>query len=255
MATSCYAQVRGEAIRVTSLDSCASVRSPFHYVVSKSVSKVVLDDVVESGSTELLREEYSGDARINLKQNDSLLYLKADIDFLRVDPDLLNLVSAAPVVQDASGDVVGIDANTRLPAAAFALEVWTKIAGQVCAPGSRVWGYTLLPYLRGGRLSGFSFDNNGAVSFNLRGAQVRGGSKWGHGPYDLEGPGKRLLDPIGPRTLYRNTLTEGAPPPQTNGAIEAYDVVDGGDAFFTSPDVIDGGSVETSPWVLDGGLA
>lgn len=253
MVTECYAQVRGSALRVTRLDACGEVTSPVEYAVSTAVAKVVLTEDTDGGGSDTLRVDLTDEPRLTLNKATDVIRLKADVAFLRVDPGVLNIVAAVPVVLNAQGDTVGFDSNTRLPAAAFGMEVWSKIAAdRACV--DPLYGYTLFPYLRGGWLSGFEFKN-GLVSFSLTQAQVRLNSLWGYGPYDLEGPGQRLLDPVGKRTMYRNMLTTGTPPEQTAGIVSFVDEVDGGSAAFTSSDAIDGEFVTTSLWVLDGGLA
>ena len=45
------------------------------------------------------------------------------------------------------------------------------------------------------------------------------------------------------------------PRTETDGIQTAPDVIEGGWASGTSPDVVDGEFVETGPWVIDGGRA
>jgi len=174
-------------------------------------------------------------------------------------------------------NVVGFDSRSKVPPVAFALEIWSKLAGVFCATrelgfgegdfggmdfGESVygapapqWGYTLFPFLKGGLMSGFAFAN-GAVTFNLRRAQTRRGAGWGYGPYDINGPFERLVTPVSGNTNWRNTLVSAPPPLPTDGIASFNDIIDGGTATMTSSDVLDGGTATlTTSRVVDGGRA
>lgn len=253
MATECYALVRGSSVRVTALDKCGALvggADGFPYAVSEAVSRVVINEVTEPGANEMLRNE-EGERRLHLVRPTQTIRYRADINFLRVDPGLLSLVAGVPVVTNAAGDIVGFDSMTKLPAASFAMEVWSKLAGAACE-GDRKYGYTLFPFLKGGLLSGFTFAN-GLVSFNLVGAQTRQGGSWGIGPYYMDGWCK-LVTPVSGNTPWRQTLVVAEPPAATNGIDYYLDVIDGGTPFETSPDILDGGTpFEAGPCIVDGG--
>lgn len=280
MSTTCYALVRGSALRVTGLDKRGSVPNTLSYCTSTSITKVTITEVSEGGSNELLRND-DGEARIFLPQSAQTVRYEADIDFSNCDPGMIELLTGNPAVTNAAGDYVGFDAKTRLPAAAFAMEIWSRIAGQACndntveggfgevpfgegpfgvAPsvvgGGRQYGYTLFPFLRGGVLTGFAF-NNGRVSFGIRGAQLRRGSRWGVGPYDLTGDGERLSTPVSRNTSFRQAIYRSNPPDPSCG-VQTFTpvVIDGGSPAATSPDIIDGGSPSTTTDdIIDGGSA
>lgn len=273
MGTNCYSLVRGQAIRVTGLTARGALPDPIPHVVSKSVVKVTIDEVSEGGGHEMLRNE-SDERRILLRRSAQTIRYLVSVDFLRVDPGLLSLLVGVPLVSKAQegqfgADAFGVfpfgggestlhtgfDANTRLRPAAFAMEVWTKLAGECQGQ----YGYTLFPFLKGGRLSGFSFSRDGLVSFNLKAAQTRRMSRWGRGPYDLgldETFGGRLGEPVSGNTNWRQTIVPAAPPVQTDGIVTFRDVIDGGTATMTTSDVLDGGTaLVTSSDVVDGGRA
>ena len=257
MATKCYAQVRGSALRVTKLTNVGSVTDPIQYAVSKSASRVVVNEVSEDNLNEMVRSDVTArdERRLFLSKPGNTVRYTADVDFIRVDPGVLTLVSGVPLVLNAHGDVVGFDSKTKLRAVSFGLEVWTRLAGAECTlSGEREWGYTALPFLRGGYLSGFEFAN-GLVSFNLRGAQTRKVSRWGVGPFDLYGVHERLLSLVSRNTMLINFAGPIQPPAQVEGVQTTTDVIEGGSAASTSPDVVDGEFVATSPWIIDGGRA
>jgi hypothetical protein len=230
-----------------------------------------------------------------------MVHYTVDIDFLRVDPGVLNLVAGVPLVYQTAGVgfgrgyfgespfggelagsgsgtgfgteafgetpfgdtgepgnppmVLGFDSVTRRAPVSFGLEVWSKLAGNICLDGIRQYGYTVFPHLKGGYMTGFEFAN-GLVSFNIRGAQTRRAPKWAVGPYDLTGPHERLVAPVSRNTLYRQTLTVAPPPLDVCGIQETDDVIQGGTATVTSDDVIEGGTAaSTSAWIVEGGTA
>jgi hypothetical protein len=148
----------------------------------------------------------------------------ADLALCGVDPDLISLLTGQPVVMNAADEVVGFDATTDidLDSFGFAVEVWSRIAGSACDPsGNRPWGYTVFPFLKGGRLGGFSFEN-GAVQFTISGAQTRDGNGWGVGPFDVDrdelSAPSPLTTPLGENTHYRNILVTLDPPAASCGA-------------------------------------
>jgi hypothetical protein len=224
MPTKCYAQVRGSVIRVTRLDSCGNPDpGQSAVVVSKRVSTVTIDEVTDDGTN--IRERNFGDELCIVDDAfTQILGYTAEVALCGVDPDLISVFTGQAVVTNAAGDVVGFDANTGidLDSFGFSLEVWSRIAGSACDPsGNRPWGYTVFPFLKGGRIGGFSFEN-GAVQFTISGAQTRDGNGWGVGPYDVDrdesGNPAPLNTPLDPNTHYRNILVTLDPPEASCGA-------------------------------------
>jgi len=223
--TKCFSQVRGRVIRVTRLDACGNpVPGESAVVVSKRISSVSIDEVTEEGTS--IRERNFGDELCVVDEafTDVLGYT-AEIALCGVDPALIGHLTGQPVVMNAAGEIVGFDATTTvdLDSFGFSLEVWSKIAGQACDPsGNRLWGYTVFPFLKGGRLGSFSFEN-AAVQFTISGAQTRDGNGWGAGPFDVDrtaaGEVGPLHTPLGVNTHYRNILVAVDPPAANCGAI------------------------------------
>src|SRR6478609_5477460 len=292
----CFAPVRGSALRVTALDARGAVPDLVEYVTSKSVIKATVSEVVETGGTEVLKNPEEK-RRLRLTKNAQVIRHKVDIEFLRVDPEMLRLVAGVELVYSSVpgfgdvpfgvspfgggeyGDVIGFDSGTTLRATSFALEVWSKLDGGSALPepvgfdtlgfdeepfdgyygcDARRWGYTLFPFLRGGRLSGFTFAD-GLVSFNLRGAQTRRNPGWGVGPHDLTGPFERLETPVSRNTSWRMFITNSAPPAEECGIqYRSPDVLDNGTPANPMPDpaalfAVDAGGPDTSSWIIDGG--
>lgn len=224
MPTKCYAQVRGSVIRVTRLDSCGNPDpGASAVVVSKRVSTVTIDEVTDDGTN--IRERNFGDELCIVDDAfTQIIGYTVDLALCGVDPDLVSLITGQPVVLNSAGDIVGFDATTNidLDSFGFAVEVWSRIAGAACdASGFRPWGYTVFPYLKGGRVGGFSFEN-GAVQFTLAGAQTRDGNGWGVGPFDVDRDELDVPTPLnsalGENTHYRNILVTLDPPTEACGA-------------------------------------
>lgn len=225
MSTKCFAQVRGSVIRATRLDSCGNPDpGATAVVVSKRVSTISLDEVADDG-TNIIERNFGDEVCIYDPAFSQVLGYTADIALCGVDPQLISLFTGQPVVANAAGDIVGFDANTGidLDSFGFSLEVWSRIAGGACDPsGNRPWGYTVFPFLKGGRLGGFSFEN-GAVQFTISNAQTRDGNGWGVGPFDVDrdelGDPSPLHTALGVNTHYRNILVTLDPPAAACGAI------------------------------------
>jgi hypothetical protein len=222
--TECYAQVRGRVIRVTRLDSCGNPDpGASAVVVSKRISTVTIDEVTDDG-TNVRERNFADELCVVDDAFTTVIGYTADIALCGVDPALISLLTGQPTVANAAGDIVGFDANTGidLDSFGFALEVWSRIAGSACdVSGNRKWGYTPFPFLKGGRLGGFSFEN-GAVQFTISGAQTRDGNGWGVGPYDVDrdenGDPAPLATALGTNTHYRNIQVTLDPPEASCGA-------------------------------------
>jgi hypothetical protein len=221
--TKCYAQVRGSVIRVTRLDSCGNPDpGASAVVVSKRISTVTIDEVTDDGTN--IRERNFGDELCIVDDAFAqIIGYTADIALCGVDPGLVGLLTGQPVVLNAAGEIAGFDATTEvdLDSFGFSLEVWSRIAGGACdASGNRPWGYTVLPFLKGGRIGGFAFEN-GPVKFTIAGAQTRDGNGWGVGPFDVDRDVSNAPSPLntalGVNTHYRNILVTLDPPTASCG--------------------------------------
>lgn len=222
--TKCFAQVRGSVIRVTRLDAVGNIDpGASAVVVSKKISSVTLDEVTEEG-TNIREVNFGGEVCIDDEAQTQVLGYTADIALCGVDPNLITLLTGQPLVRNAAGDIVGFDAVTGidLDNFGFALEVWSKISGnQTDSAGNRLWGYTPFPFLKGGRLGGFSFEN-GAVQFTITGARTRDNNGWGVGPFDVDldvaGNPAPLHEPLPSNAHYRNIVVSLAPPAAACGS-------------------------------------
>lgn len=186
-ATKCYAPVRGSVIRLTRLDACGEPDPGLSaVVVSKRVSSITIDEVSDEG-TNIRQRNFGDELLFTDDAYSSFVGLTTDTTLCGVDPDMINIFTDQPVVKDAAGDTIGFDiiSGINLDDFGFSLEVWSKLAGSACDPsGFRQWGYSLFPFVKGGRLGGFSFEN-AALEFQIMGAQTRDGNGWGVGPFDV----------------------------------------------------------------------
>lgn len=224
MPTKCYSQVRGSVIRVTRLDACGNpVPGDSAVAVSKRISTVTIDVETEEG-TDIRERNFGDELCIVDDSNTAIIGYTAEIAFCGVDPDLISLFTGQTPVENAAGDVVGFDADgdVDLDSFGFSLEIWSRIAGTACdASGNRPWGYTVFPFLKGGYLGGFTYEN-GPVQFTVSGARTRVGNGWGVGPFDVDrdetGDPTPLNTPLGENTHFRNMLVTLDPPAATCGA-------------------------------------
>lgn len=221
-----YSQVRGRVIRVTRLDGCGNPDpGASAVVVSKRISTVSISEETEDG-TDVRERNFGDELTIVDDANTAIVGYGAEISLLGVDPELIHLLTGQPVVLNAAGDIVGFDATTSidLDSFGFALEIWSRIAGTACdASGNRPWGYTVFPFLKGGRIGGFTFEN-GAVNFTISGAQTKDGNGWGVGPFDVDrgvGPAfapAPLHTALPTDAHFRNILVTLDPPAPTTVA-------------------------------------
>lgn len=220
-----FNQVRGRIIRVTRLDACgAPLPGESAVVMSKGISSISVEEVSEEGNS-IRDRNFGGELHVVDDAQADLIGFNLDINLSGVNPDLITLLTGQPVVKNAAGDTVGfdVDGDIDVDGFGFALEVWTRIAGQACAPGGhRKWGYTLFPFIKGGRLGGFTFED-AAVQFTVTGAQTKVGNSWGVGPFDVDrgvnGDPSPLFTPIAPTRHYRNIYVTLDPPQESIGAI------------------------------------
>lgn len=149
---------------------------------------------------------------------DELKWFNLQMNFCQVDPDILSFITSAGLVLDYAGVSVGnrIRSGTVCDTN-FGLEVWTDIPQETCSatPGSKPYGYFLVPCVSGGVIGEFTIEND-ALTMQIN-AKSRAGSGWGVGPYDVDAadaintPGP-LLTPIGPLDQMDLHVTTIAPP-------------------------------------------
>jgi hypothetical protein len=151
-----------------------------------------------------------------------LKWINLVLTFCNVDPELVNIMSAEPLVLNDAVSPVSTGYSTQEGSAAnvnFAFEGWTRITGaSVPCTGGQEYGYTLFPWVVEGTIGDVTYEN-GAANFVLN-ARTKAGGGWGTGPYMVDysdnpaGSTTRipLLTPIGALQHDRMFLTRLAPP-------------------------------------------
>lgn len=222
MAAICHTPIQGTAMRVTRLDPCgAVVTGSCATVVADGFVSVDMTDDVEDENLFQLRSTPTG---CGVKRTPPLLnWINLTIKFCVMDPDLLRLVSASPVVTNAGGTSVGFATEeTDFATADFALEVWTGIAGSTaCLGGTPRYGYLLLPWIGNGMIQDISVANE-PLEFTVKASTVSG-NQWGVGRYNVVinggGTASRLPTSL-PVDRHRHwQLTEVTPPTATCGCV------------------------------------
>lgn len=222
-----FAPIRGRIMRVTRLDDCgAPVLGPASTRVSKGFVSVGLTPNYEKGTTITVLNAH-GEVAFNEPADPYLSSMGANVKFTGVDPDLVSLITGNQTVVDGAASAVGFRLSGAVPVlGGWALEVWTDLGGVACAtPGAKPYGYSLVPFLRGGQLDNFTLEN-GAASFAVT-STTRERPLWGTGPYDVvdvsSTPGTvtpgPLLSAVGAKDHYHLQVTTIAPPTETAGLV------------------------------------
>ncbi|HEY1319089.1 MAG TPA: hypothetical protein VGF32_02530 [Streptosporangiaceae bacterium] len=187
-ATHCYIPVLGKRIRVTKLDNCCAppaAAAVDAWLATDGFITVTLTAETEDGA-EIITKKANGGLCVNEKLADAFKRFTAEIEFCGVNPSLLALCTNAEPYADTDGDIAGFTVPEGTIDKRFALELWTGLSGQACAPGAEeASAYLLLPCLQAGVLGDITIDGENAVTFSMTGAYTRGGNGWGVGPYDV----------------------------------------------------------------------
>lgn len=225
MADQCWSAIKACRIRVIRLDSCGRpVDGDSSVGVSKGFITVAAAADIEEGE-EFLQKNACGELCINEKDDDILKRFNLTINFCKVDPAMVELMTSNRVVTNGSGDAVGFAVGSEINSdGGFSLELWQKVAGDLCdSGGDQLWSYHAWPWVTGGVLGDFTFEN-GPFTFDLtaRTKPVRDGA-WNlqplvvgennRGPFTVLGTGQGLLE----GEHYINVLTDSAPPDDACG--------------------------------------
>src|SRR5256885_14655418 len=109
MATTQMRRFKGKVMRVTLLDVCgAVVHGPSSTVINKGFVKATLHPNYESNTSYLVRNA-NDELEINEEGLPLLRWWEATLEFVNVDPALVNLITGAPLVLDDAGtpNVIG----------------------------------------------------------------------------------------------------------------------------------------------------
>lgn len=230
MASTCWASVRGEVMRVTKLDGCCSpVNDTCAIVVTDGFISAVVTQEVEAAQAITVKNA-ADKVCVYDPGCDSLLDLTVVLTLCKVNPELIGIMTGQSVVLDYAGVAVGTRRSTDLACdRRFGLEIWTQVPNQACVGGAlplKNYGYFLLPCVRAATISGdITIDGANAISVELT-AKTTIPSLWGSGPengtsplanfdvvpIDAANTPGHLLVPIGNTDHDHMQLTTIAPP-------------------------------------------
>ena len=234
MTSVCYTPFKLPRVRATQLNSCGLPITGCSTVVTDGIISVEMTKEYED------REEFfvkNGDGVFCVKETNApiLKWINLVLTFCNVDPELVNIMSAEPLVLDDAISPRATGYSTQEGAAAnanFALEGWTRISGSgVSCTGGQEFGYVLFPWGVEGTIGDLTLEN-GAATFILN-ARTHSNSPWGLGPYMVDysdNPAGSttpipLLTPIGPLQHHRMFLTRMPPPDSVCGCQQLPDLI------------------------------
>lgn len=228
MTSVCYTPFKIPKVRATLLNSCGLPVTGCSTVVSDGIISVAMTKEYEA------RQEFfvkNGDGQFCVKESNPpvLKWINLVLTFCNVDPELINIMSAEPLVANDAASPVNTGYSTQEGSAAnanFGLEGWTRIANSgIACSGGQEYGYVLFPWVIEGTIGDVTLEN-GAASFILN-ARTRSNSPWGLGPYFVDysdNPAGSttnipLLTPILSTQHHRMFLTRKPPPTAACGCI------------------------------------
>jgi hypothetical protein len=236
VATECFSSIQGIALRVTRLNSCGGFisGSDCDFVVSEAYISIGLTPEFEEAD-EFIVKTADGALGVNELGQMSIKRYTLELAVCTVDTDLFNIISGVIPVLDFNGDTVGFEIDQSLNGRnGFALEWWTKLAGDDCVDpvtGEQRYIYWVLPWVKNGRVLDITVEN-GPMIWALIGDAVPS-SSWGVGPYDvvavdgLNTPGP-LLAPMNCNEILHVQVTT-VPPPTAEcgcGALPDFGYID-----------------------------
>jgi hypothetical protein len=251
--------LKGRLFRITRLDECgAPVAGNCATVVSDGFIEVLYEPVIEAGP-ETFQKDIWGAVRIAAKGGDIVKRYNISIRLCEVHTTVLDIIAGAKITDIGNGrSVVSFGDIGSLDA--FALEVWTKQAGQNnCTTDVDVptveWGYFSAPFITNGIAYGGWTINNGVLTLAVKGEAQRATAAWGETPYEENPLGVPFPEgyfiSVAPTTVQPPALTDGCTP------IGEF-IIDGGFAD-SAPymEFIDGGFASTTVYAeaFDGGSA
>jgi hypothetical protein len=266
MVAECHSVVRAPALRVTRLDACGiPVETACTSATSEGFVEIALTKVFQERQ-DALQLTANGKICVDVPLSPELRWYDVNVQFCRLDPELLNIMTADPLVLNDAADPVAIGWDTEVGSvdlSNFALEFWVGTEDEACDDGEVVYGYGLLPWLRQGYITDVTIGN--AVATWTVNAITRANSQWGVGPYNvlvnetglnagLPGP---MLTPVGPLVHKRFFWTVLPPPAAACGCTAAAPELEATpesgtapeDVTFTIPTDLDGNPLV--PGILD----
>lgn len=229
MTSVCYTPFKLPTTRVTTLSSCGAVATgTCASAVTNGIISVAMTKEYEDRQ-EFFVKNGNGDFCVRETNPPILKWINLELTFCAVEPEMLNMLTAEPLVADDRDSPRYTGFSTQEGSAAnvnFALEGWTRVSGSNlgCTGTNQVeYGYVLFPWVVEGTLGDITFQND-TVSFVIN-SRTHANSLWGTGPYfvDLSDATAtlnnqiKLLTPILSTQHHRMFLTRMAPPTASCG--------------------------------------
>lgn len=185
MVSVCVTPFKIPRVRATLLNSCG-------VPIEGSCSSVSTKGIVTVEMTKEFQERNdfyteNGDGEFCVKVTDppKLKWINLTLTFCNVDPELVNIMTADPLVMSDATVPAAIGNRVRegsVALANFALEGWTRVAGSNACSGSQVaYLYNLWPWITEGQVGDITYEN-GAATLTVTG-RTTPNSGWGSGPY------------------------------------------------------------------------
>lgn len=221
MTSVCFTPWKVPRVRVTQLNSCGLPVTGCSTVVTSGIISIEMTKEYED------REEFftkNGDGEFCVRETNPpiLKWINLTLTFCNVDPELVNILSAEPLVMDDAETPRAIGYSTTEGSAAdvnFAFEGWTRLTGlsDPCTGGAE-YGYVLFPWVVEGTIGDVTYENS-AANFTVTG-RTHANSLWGTGPYFVDYSDNpagsttpiALLTPILSTQHHRMFITRMPPP-------------------------------------------
>lgn len=186
MTTYKLAPLKAAAMRLTLLDSCG-VPSVTSCAMFSSKNLISIEQAGEPlDETEFPLVNADGDLEEYSTDPSRLKYLTADIIVSKAVPTLVGWMTGDDVIHDNAATPSAVGWRTQANSSTlsnFALEIWTRLAGESSCSGAAAYGYVLWPWLYNGTMYEIKHEN-GLSELKIS-AKSRTGSPWGTGPYSV----------------------------------------------------------------------
>lgn len=226
--------VRGKRLRLTRVGDCGlPIKGEKSTIVTNGFVSINLTKSMKDAE-DLEQTNADGTVCIADRTPPELKWFEVEIEFCRVDPEVLSFFTDDPVVLDYAHKPVGFRSSKSVKVSeGAAIELWTGVGSDDCdiptddtaleaGKSAAPYGYFLLPYIKEATMGDIEIGSQ-VTTFTISG--ITGAApKWGRGPYnvvptDAKNTPGRLLTPMGMEHLHFQRTTI-APPKVTDGAVE-----------------------------------
>lgn len=186
--------VRGKVARLTLVDQCGMPIATNSSYCTDGFITVSSTKNMDTGD-EIKVRQANGIIGVHEPGRVSLLNYSVDINFTKVDPGAMAMLTGDPAILDFNSIIVGWSERALQQVTQnFALEVWSDTSGTACTAGSRLYGYMLYPLISEAYLT---FDNisDKEVTATVHGMSY-GSPSWGRGPYGALADGSSIRGPV-----------------------------------------------------------